>query len=385
MLGFPANLAWDASYAHSLLSMMINNAGDPSTHDDSGNDAKAFEQAVLSWFTDIAGGGRDTYGYVTASGSEGILFGLFVARHRFPRAPVYLSADAHHSVRKAAAILRMETVTVPCRDDGTMEPAALARLCHEARRTKGGRSADGAVVVATIGTVMRGAVDDLPALRAAGSQAGGVHLHADAALGGLVAAFSRPEPAWNLAHGADSLSVSGHKLLGCPVPCGIVLTPRRFVPPQPTGQYLGADDHTLGCSRSGLAAALLGIVLTPRRFVPPQPTGQYLGADDLGCSRSGLAAALLWCRLREMGTRGLRETVARCQQTAQYATEALAAAGARPERFPGSLTVTFDRPDSSTCATWHLATQGDRAHLVAMPHVTPQAIDMLCADLGRGH
>ncbi|MER7833875.1 pyridoxal-dependent decarboxylase [Streptomyces sp. NPDC095602] len=349
MLGFPANLAWDASYAHSLLSMMINNAGDPSTHDDSGNDAKAFEQAVLSWFTDIAGGGRDTYGYVTASGSEGILFGLFVARHRFPRAPVYLSADAHHSVRKAAAILRMETVTVPCRDDGTMEPAALARLCHEARRTKGGRSADGAVVVATIGTVMRGAVDDLPALRAAGSQAGGVHLHADAALGGLVAAFSRPEPAWNLAHGADSLSVSGHKLLGCPVPCGIVLTPRRFVPPQPTGQYLGADDHTLGCSRSGLAAALL------------------------------------WCRLREMGTRGLRETVARCQQTAQYATEALAAAGARPERFPGSLTVTFDRPDSSTCATWHLATQGDRAHLVAMPHVTPQAVDMLCADLGRGH
>ncbi|AEW99844.1 pyridoxal-dependent decarboxylase [Streptantibioticus cattleyicolor] len=345
MLGFPANLAWDASAAHSLLSMLINNAGDPSEHDDSGNDVKSFERAVLSWFTGIAGGDRDTYGYVTASGSEGILFGLFVARHRFPRAPVYLSADAHYSVRKAATILRMETVTVPCRDDGTMDPSALARLCRRHRDARGGRPGDGAVVVATIGTVMRGAVDDLPALREAALAAGGVHLHADAALGGLVAAFCHPEPAWNLAHGADSVSVSGHKLLGCPVPCGVVLTPRRYLPPAPTGQYLGAPDHTLGCSRSGLAAALL------------------------------------WCRLREAGTRGVRETVHRCRRTAAYATEALAAAGAHPERFPGALTVTFDRPGPRTCATWHLATQGDRAHLVAMPHVTPQAVDALCADL----
>ncbi|WP_320775845.1 pyridoxal-dependent decarboxylase [Streptomyces sp. CRN 30] len=347
-LGFPTNLAFDLSDAGILLSTLTNNAGDPAHSDTADISTKPMERAVIAWFTELAGGDPDgTYGYVTGSGSEGILFGLHTGRRRLPRAPLYASAEAHYSVRKAAGLLRMELVEVACRADGGMDPDALYAACRTRRRRDAltGRRPRGAVVVATVGTTMRGAVDDLPALRAASAPAGPVHVHSDAALGGLLAAFSPARPAWGLGQGADSLSVSGHKLVGCPVPCGVVLTPDRYVSPVPVGAYLGTDDHTLGCSRSGLAAALL------------------------------------WMRLRRLGTSGVRDLVHRCRRTAVYARTALERAGARPERLPEAIAVTFDRPPRDVVDRWHLATQGDRAHLVAMPHVTPEAVDALCRDL----
>jgi len=347
-LGFPANLDFDLSEAGFLLSVLINNAGDPGRSDSAGMNAKPFERAVVSWFTALAGGDPEgTYGYVTASGSEGLLFGLHAGRERLPRAPLYASAEAHYSVRKAARLLRMELVTVPCGPDGGMDPDALHAACRARRRrdTLSGRRPRGAVIAATVGTTMRGAVDDLPALRRAAAVAGEVHLHSDAALGGLVAAFSPSRPAWNLRQGADSLSVSGHKLLGCPVPCGVALIPSRLLPTAPTAEYIGAEDHTLGCSRSGLAAVLM------------------------------------WMRLCRLGTRGVRDLVHHCLRTADYAHAALARAGADPERVRDGIVVTFDRPAPGVRTRWHLATQGRRAHLVAMPHVTREAVDALCADI----
>ncbi|MBO8191528.1 histidine decarboxylase [Streptomyces oryzae] len=346
-LGFPGNMAFDDSDSGHLLATLANNVGDPDSEDASGMHTKDFEREVIAWFTELAQGDPGTtYGYVTSGGSEGVTFGLYVGREQFEHAPLYASSQAHYSVRKASELLRMRLVSVPCGPDGTMDAEALGALCRTQRRedAAAGRPPRGAVVLATAGTTMGGAFDDVPALREAAGAAGPCYVHCDAALGGIVAAFSSPRPPWNFRDGADSVSVSGHKFLGAPVPCGIVLARRSLLPSSPVGEYVGTRDHTLACSRSGLATVLL------------------------------------WKRLRQLGTSGLRDLVHRCQDTAEYAKSSLTAVGARPQRQPHALTVTFDRPPEEVRRRWRLSVEGERAQLIAMPHVTRRVIDELCAD-----
>ena len=78
------------------------------------------------------------------------------------------------------------------------------------------------VFVANIGTTMKGAVDDVAKVRAilddlAITQS---YLHADAALSGMILPFvEEPQP-----FGFDSVAISGHKMIGSPIPCGVALT-----------------------------------------------------------------------------------------------------------------------------------------------------------------
>jgi histidine decarboxylase len=350
VLGFPGNLSFDYSALAPLLSVLFNNVGDPSSPDASNMHAKAYEQAVLRYFAEIAGARmEDTYGYMTSGGSEGVLFGLATARRRLPHAYVYASDQAHYSVPKAAALLGMKLLTIPSSPDGTMDPDALRAAAFVRRRLDShGGHGPGAIVLASIGTTMRGAVDDVVALREAASAAGEVYVHADAASGGIIAAYAPTRPHWNFRHGVDSLSISGHKIVGCPVPCGVVLARRELVPDAETAEYLRASDRTLGCSRSGLAALLM------------------------------------WAALRRLGHAGMRQHILRCLEVAEYASEQLAKAGANPSRFPGSLTVCFDRPAKSIVDKWHLACQGDTAHIITVGHVSPAAVDELSRDLAAG-
>ncbi|WP_345554402.1 pyridoxal-dependent decarboxylase [Streptomyces lannensis] len=180
-----------------------------------------------------------------------------------------------------------------------MDADALHRAVLQQWRTAGG-----AIVVASCGTTMRGGVDDIIELRAAADPAGAVYVHVDAAGGGLVAAYTSPQPNWGFAHGADSLNISGHKILGMPVPAGISLIRRGLLPERAGEKYVADTDRTLACSRSGLAALLL------------------------------------WARLHSLGRTGMAALIGRCQEVAAYAADRLEQAGADPELLPGSLTVT---------------------------------------------
>ncbi|WP_327309728.1 pyridoxal-dependent decarboxylase (plasmid) [Streptomyces sp. NBC_01298] len=341
VLGFPGNLDFSLEELAPLLGMLFNNVGDPDCRDASDIGAKLYELAVLEYVTRLAGAlPSDVYGYVASSSSEALLHGLAAARRRMPDAPVYASDQAHYSIGRACELLRMELVTVASLPDGSMDAADLRLQVLLRRGTAGG-----AIVAATCGTTMRGAVDDIAALRGAAAAAGPVHVHVDAAAGGLVAAHTSPQPSWSFAHGADSLNISGHKILGLPVPAGISLTRRELMPQVMGGEYVGTADRTLACSRSGLASLLM------------------------------------WARLRSLGRSGMAALVMRCQDVAAYAVDRLEEAGVRPERVHGSLTVTFDRPPAWVVQKWHLACAGPIAHLVAVGHVTRAAVDELAADL----
>ena len=111
-----------------------------------------------------------------------------------------------------------------------------------------------AVIMANIGTTMRGAIDDIPRIRRILDDQAVVssYIHADAALSGMILPFV-PEPqAFGFDAGIDSISVSGHKLIGAPLPCGVVLTKRPYVDRVGRAvEYVGVNDTTLSGSRNG--------------------------------------------------------------------------------------------------------------------------------------
>jgi histidine decarboxylase len=342
VLGFPGNLDFALEDLAPLLNVLVNNVGDPYCPDASNIGAKAYEVAVLEYFAQLSGAlPGEVYGYVASSSSEALLHGLATARRRLPRACVYACEEAHYSVRRACELLRMELVTVASLPDGRTDPGDL-RLRVLQRR---GRSREGAVVLATCGTTMPAPSTTSTRCGRRPRWRGEVYVHVDAADGGLVAAHSRPEPAWSFAHGADSLNISGHKVLGMPVPAGVSLVRRELLPDTTGGEYIAATDRTLACSRSGLAALLL------------------------------------WARLRSLGRTGMAALIGRCQEVTAYAVDRLQQAGADPGLVPGSLTVTFTRPPAWVVSKWHLACAGPLAHLVTVGHVTYAAVDALAADL----
>ena len=342
MLGFPVNLDFDYHDLVDFLSLHLNNVGDPDQASEYGIDSKPFEQAVVSFFTDLAGGvPEEVSGHVAHGGTEANLFAAYLGRERYPDAVLYASAEAHYSVPKIARLLRVPHVAVDTGPDGAMSLDALARDMGE-------RSDRAAVVIATIGSTGGGATDDVPGIRRIAAQVGvnRLFVHSDAAFGGMLAAFGRPPMPWAFADGADSVSISGHKIIGSPVPSSVVLARSADVRAirQPDAA-VGSDDDTI----SG--------------------------------SRDALSPVLLWYALRRLGREGLALRVHRCLEVTDHAVRRLEAAGRHPTRAPGGNVVLFDLPPDEVVRKWRLLVQDDRAHLVVMPHVTVQHVDRLCAEL----
>src|SRR5947208_202730 len=82
-----------------------------------------------------------------------------------------------------------------------------------------------------VGNTMKGAVDDLDGVRSVLHDLA-IHrhyLHADAALSGMILPFVDAPPPWDFRAGVDSIAISGHKMIGSPVPCGVALACKAHV------------------------------------------------------------------------------------------------------------------------------------------------------------
>ncbi|MFF7115425.1 pyridoxal-dependent decarboxylase [Streptomyces albogriseolus] len=336
-LGLPDHQGQVMAELAPLLALFIHHQGSP--YDDSRFDdgTGAYEEAVLTYFAALAGTSlEEAHGCVAASPREALLHSLVLARRGLPAPSVYVNEQAHADVGRVCKLLRMNTVPVAAQGDGAMDPDDLR---SQVRMRRGA----GALVVATCGTPRHGAIDNVADLRAAVAEFGPVHLHVDASAGGLAAAHTNLEVPWSLAHGAHSITLSGHPLLGLPAPAGISLARRTHTRP--------AD--------------------------PPGTEADRLPAT----SRNGLITLLLWARLRSLGRAGVAAMVARSQDAAAYAFARFEAAGTAPQRFPGSLTLTFDKPARWVVDKWNLHHSGHRARIVTTGPMTFTAIDELAADL----
>lgn len=109
---------------------------------------------------------------------------------------------------------------------------------------------------------MKGAVDDLDKvlkiLEECGYPEDRFFIHCDGALFGMMLPFIKDAPMVTFSKPIGSVSVSGHKFVGVPMPCGVVITRMRHV------RKLSSDIEYLNRrAKGGAAPALYTRTLLP--------------------------------------------------------------------------------------------------------------------------
>lgn len=341
-IGYPSAHDLDYSALAPLLAFSLNNIGDPFAESTYRLNSHAFEREVVAFYAGLTRAPEDGWwGYVGNGGTEGNLYGLYLARERFPDGIVYFSQDSHYSVAKSLRFLGMRHIMIRSQPHGEIDYEDLGETVRIRRDVP-------PIVFANIGTTMKEARDDIGRIRSimAGLAIEKYYIHSDAALCGGYAAWLDPRPRWDFADGADSIAISGHKFLGSPIPCGIVLARREHV------------------ERISHAVAYIGSLDT-----------------TISGSRNGLTPLVLWYAIRALGEAGMKERLERSLAVAGYAVRRLSAAGIDAWRNPAALTVVFPQPPPEIRAKWQLATSRGLSHVVCLPHVTRERIDRLLADL----
>ncbi|MED6221731.1 COMPASS (complex proteins associated with Set1p) component [Stylosanthes scabra] len=198
---------------------------------------------------------------------------------------------------------------------------------------------------------MKGAVDDIDlviqTLEKSGFSHDRYYIHCDGALFGIMLPFVKQAPKISFKKSIGSVSVSGHKFLGCPISCGVVITRREYINTlcDEDIEYIGSRDTTITGSRSGHAPIFLCHAIIAR------------------------------------GSLGLQKEAETCIMNARYLHNRLREAriGAMLNEF--SNTVVFEKPlDDEFSRRWSLACKGNIAHVVVMQHVTIQMLDSFVAE-----
>lgn len=228
--------------------------------------ADLLEAQTVRWVGQFVGFSPRAKGLMAAGGTISNLTALTAAReHALPgvrqdgtgasRMALYCSAEAHYSVRRAAEVLGIgarNVRAIPIEDGRRMQ----ASLCAEAIDRDLAEGVVPVAVVATAGTTLTGAVDDLEAL-ADICASRGVWMHVDGAYGLPAAATKRGELFRGLSR-ANSATVDAHKWLYVPKSCSVLLVHdatalehafSHYEGYIPHGEELHAVDRTLEYSR----------------------------------------------------------------------------------------------------------------------------------------
>lgn len=186
----------------------------------------SLELTTLRWIAELVGYDPKAAGILTSGGSLANLTALAAARARlerrdWPRATVYVSAEGHASMEKAAHVLGFEQTRVRrVRVDDRLRIRVPALDTFVAADR-----AQGFVpmfVCANAGTTNTGAVDPLDRI-ADFCEREGIWFHVDGAYGGFAAATEEGRTKLAGMERADSLTLDPHKWLYAPMGCGCAL------------------------------------------------------------------------------------------------------------------------------------------------------------------
>ena len=339
--GYPVNQSFDYSELYPLLGYCANNIGDPFGFSRYQSNTHETEREVVRAMAKLARlPAEEAWGYVTSGGTEGNMYGIYVGREMLGDPVAYFSEDTHYSVRKILHVLKVRNFMIRSLDNGEIDYDDLRESILSNREAP-------ALIIANIGTTMKGAVDDLDRIRAIIDETAPprAYIHADAALSGMILPFVDDPQPFGFDSGIDSFAVSGHKLIGSPLPCGVALTRKTYT------------------AQIGRAVEYVGVLDT-----------------TLSGSRSAFAPMIIWYGLTRHGAEGFRRIVARMLDTAEYAVRRFNIDGIPAWRARNSPTVVLPRPSPYVLFQWQLAPLGDIAHLITMPHVTREIIDEVVAD-----
>lgn len=380
LLGYPVNMAtppreffdWRERLAEvGVNRFAFNNVGNPYVPSPIPANTHALEREVVGRFAGLYGfGPKDVWGFLSNSGTDSNMHGMYMGRtvlkHRTGVLPkAYFTKEAHYSIQILRDLLGLDWVEVGTTPDGGMDPDALARRLAE-------NPGHPALVVATVGTTFKGAIDPLDAIRTRlrGREA---FVHLDAALfGGYLPhtpfadelkATTAADPAGRRHPRYHSLAVSCHKFYGVAAPAGLFLTTRGlFDEFRAAFEKVHSPDYihhvpgTITCSRDAVKPAEFLFFSTESAFARQ--------ADDA------------------------REVL---RNTAYLVGELKSRFPAlRPARASDrSNTVYFRQPGPAVVERYSLATMDlpadgkpERyAHVVVMPHAKRAVLDQFLGDL----
>ncbi|MDC7944080.1 histidine decarboxylase [Raoultella ornithinolytica] len=344
-IGYPESADFDYTILERFMRFSINNCGDWGEYCNYLLNSFDFEKEVMEYFAQLFKiPFEESWGYVTNGGTEGNMFGCYLGREIFPNGTLYYSKDTHYSVAKIVKLLRIKSTLVESQPNGEMDYADLIKKIKRDNEKH-------PIIFANIGTTVRGAIDNIAIIQQSISELGierkDYYLHADAALSGMILPFvDNPQP-FNFADGIDSIGVSGHKMIGSPIPCGIVVAKKKNVDRISVEiDYISAHDKTISGSRNGH---------TP---------------------------LMMWEAIRSHSWEEWRRRIERSLNMAQYAVDRFQSAGIDAWRNKNSITVVFPCPSEAVWKKHCLATSGDIAHLIATAHhLDSSKIDALIDDV----
>ncbi len=340
-LGYPVASDFDYSEIADFLSLAINNIGDPFEEGTYQVETHPLEREVIAFFAKLfRAHPKDYWGYVTNGGSESNLYGLYLARELHPKGIVYYSESTHYSVKKNIHLLNIPSIVIKAQPNGEMDYVDFENTIRMNRHKP-------VIVLATFGTTMKEAKDDVTRIKSIIKNLAiqDHYIHCDAALAGSYGAFMEPRLPFDFKDGSDSISISGHKFIGCPIPSGVIVAKRSNRDRIAHGiSYIGSSDTTI--------------------------TG----------SRNGHSPLFLWYALKKLGLEGMKARYQHGVEVAAYCEERLKEMGVEAWRNPGALTVVLPKVPKMVRDKWQLATEGDICHIICMPNVTKTQIDAFLDD-----
>ncbi|OEL13100.1 Serine decarboxylase 3 [Dichanthelium oligosanthes] len=290
-----------------------------------------FEVAVLDWFARNLELPKDQcWGYVTNGGTEVNSHGLLVGTELFPEGILYASQDSHYSIFKISKMYIVKCIKIDMTASGEMDYDDFRSKLLKNTMSPG-------IVNVNIGTTMEGAIDDVDKIIATFQYCGfdeRFYIHCDGALAELIIPF--------VEQAIGSISVSFHKFIGCPMPCGAVMSRLKDVNRLQTTymDYISSKNTTI----SG--------------------------------SRNGHAPIYLWYILNSIGYNGICREVEICLKNAQHLKYSLEKIRVSVFLNTLSTAVVFERPkDEAFVRKWQLSCEGNIAHVVVMPHVTIEKLN----------
>lgn len=330
------------------------NVGDPYKTDWDMLNTDEFERESIDFLARAYGFGADHWGVISNGGTDGNMYGVYFGRKALAEVldlpPVlYVSEEAHYSLKKIGDIQNIETRTIRAKKMGEMDVDDFARKLDASRP---------ALVAMAIGGTFKGAIDDQKAIGEVLDSAKpvAVYRHLDAALFGGYLPFLEDCGARGIVDASkmnfDSIAVSGHKFFSLNEPAGVFICRKRV----------------LDCVHGNPVPYLKGVIPT------------------LSCSRSGLDALKLFWRIKSLGSAGLGEQAKHCLKMADLLLEGLRDKGVKAYKNPYSNTVFFDRPPEWVVKKYALACSeyedfGKLSHIVTMQYFTPELINSVILDI----
>jgi tyrosine decarboxylase/aspartate 1-decarboxylase len=298
--------------------------------------------------------GTQTVGFIVSGGTEANLMALWAARNKSKVAnpEVIVPESAHFSFEKICDLLKLKLVRAKL-DSSYKVDLKSVQSCISDQTVS---------IIGTAGTAELGIVDPIPNMSEIALDHE-IHLHVDAAFGGLVIPFLESDAQDSLKfdfqqEGVKSITVDPHKMGMSTIPAGGILF-----------RDLASLQH----------------IKTETPYLTETPQFTVLG------TRSAASVAATWAVFESFGREGFKKTVRHCIALTSYVTEAIKSSGLELVVKP-TLNILAFRTSNSKATAQELRRMGwfvsyvprlDCIRIVIMPHVKKRHLELFLTDLDK--